>query len=108
MQEDTREGELYERARKRVEDTKGLYIHVGVYLIVNAGLFAINMITNPDTLWFYWPLLGWGVAVAIHAFAFHTEGRILGPEWEEKKVREILSRDETRYKKEQDRTPVNR
>ena len=96
MQEDRREEELYERAKKRVEDTKGLYIHLGVFVIVNAALFAINMITNPDTLWFYWPLLGWGVGVALHVFAFFTEGRFLGPEWEERKLHEIVRRQETR------------
>ena len=59
----------------------------------------MNMITSPDTLWFYWPLLGWGIGVAIHAFAMVTEGRLLGPEWEQKKVHEILQREETRARK---------
>lgn len=39
---------------------EGLYIHLGMFGIVNLALFAINMVTNPDVLWFYWPLLGWG------------------------------------------------
>ena len=29
--------ERYQTAKKRVEDIKGLYIHVGLYLIVNLG-----------------------------------------------------------------------
>ena len=99
MQETGDGGELLERAKKRVEDTKGLYTHLGVYLIVNLALFAINMITNPDTLWFYWPLLGWGIGVALHVFAFVAEGRLLGPEWEEKKLHEIVQREEARSKR---------
>jgi hypothetical protein len=95
MEVDERDEELYERAKKRVEETKGFYIHLGVYLIVNAALFTINMITNPDSLWFYWPLIGWGIGLAIHAFSFFIEGRFLGPEWEEKKVKEIMSREES-------------
>ena len=91
--------EVLERAKKRVEDTKGLYIHIGVYVIVNAALFAINMITSPDTLWFYWPLLGWGVGLALHVFSFFTEGRLLGPEWEERKLHEILQEEESRSRK---------
>jgi hypothetical protein len=80
----------YEAAKKRVEEIKGLYMHIGLFAIINLGLFAINMITNPDTLWFYWPLLGWGVGVVIHIFVFVAEGRVLGPEWEGKKVRELM------------------
>ena len=37
--------------------------------------------------------------MAIHAFAMVTEGRLLGPEWEQKKVHEILQREETRARK---------
>ena len=29
-------------------------------------LVAINMATSPDVLWFIWPLIGWGFAVALH------------------------------------------
>ena len=99
MQESGEDKELLDRAKKKVEEIKGFYIHLGVYVIVNAALFTINMITSPGTLWFYWPLLGWGIGVAIHAFTLLTEGRLLGPEWEEKKVHEILQREETRVRK---------
>ena len=98
MDESQNGTELLERAKKRVEDTRGLYIHLGVYVIVNSALFAINMIVSPDTLWFIWPLLGWGIGVALHVFSFVTEGRLLGPEWEERKLHEIMEREETRSK----------
>jgi hypothetical protein len=88
--------ELLALARKRVEEVKGFYIHLGVYVIVNSLLFTINMITSPDTRWFIWPLLGWGIGLALHAFSLVTEQRILGPEWEDRKVQEILDRDEKR------------
>lgn len=54
-------------ARKRAKRKLDFYNHLLVYVIVNAMLFAINIITSPDGYWFVWPLLGWGVAVAIHA-----------------------------------------
>ena len=95
MEDDAR----YEAAKKRVEEMKGLYMHVGMFVIINLALFAINMITNPDSLWFYWPLLGWGVGVVIHVFAFVAEGRVLGPEWEERKVRELMESEDVALKK---------
>lgn len=82
-----------ERAKKRVEEIKGFYVHLGIYLIVNTALLTINMIASPDHLWFYWPLLGWGIGLAIHAFALFTENRLFGPEWEQRKVEQLLQRE---------------
>lgn len=98
--------EFVERARKRVEETRDLYIHLGVYVIVNTALFAINMLTSPDTLWFFWPLIGWGIGLALHVFSFITEGRLLGPEWEERKVREMLEQQEARSDGRSDTSPA--
>lgn len=58
------EANRYERARKRVREIRGFYSHLAIYLIVNAGLLAINLLTSPFSLWFYWPMLGWGLGVA--------------------------------------------
>jgi hypothetical protein len=93
------ESARYEAAKKRVEEIKGLYMHIGMFAVINLALFAINMITNPDTLWFYWPLLGWGVGVVIHVFVFVAEGRLLSPQWEDKKVRELMRRDDESLRK---------
>ena len=84
----------YERARKRVRDVRDFYVHVGVYAIVNGALFAINMLTSPDTLWFFWPLIGWGIGLTLHAFTLLTEGRLFGEEWEERKTRKLLERQQ--------------
>lgn len=32
-----------------------------IFLLVNLLLIVINIITNPDVLWFIYPLLGWGI-----------------------------------------------
>ena len=86
----------YDRALKRVKELKEFYIHVSVYLIVNAGLFGINMLSDSDSLWFYWPLLGWGIGVAIHGFSVYAERGIFGPKWEEHKTQQLMAREERR------------
>jgi len=53
------------RARRRVGMKMGFYIHALVYVLVNLGLLAINIITG-GVRWHVWPLLGWGVGLAIH------------------------------------------
>ncbi|WP_437227232.1 2TM domain-containing protein [Planctomicrobium sp. SH661] len=45
------------------------YVHAGVYVAVNAMLAYIDLTTNPDRLWFFWPLAGWGIGLAAHAIA---------------------------------------
>jgi hypothetical protein len=45
--------ERYQQARAHVQQLRGLYLHVGVFVIVNLCLLLLNLITNPQTLWFY-------------------------------------------------------
>jgi hypothetical protein len=41
--------------------------HLVAYLVVNVFLFALNAITTPGRWWSVFPLLGWGLAVALSA-----------------------------------------
>lgn len=45
-----------------------LRIHAAIFIIVNAGLTTMNVMRSPDDLWFYWPLCGWGMGLALHAW----------------------------------------
>jgi hypothetical protein len=89
------DADRYARARKRARELKGLYVHAAVYVLVNLGLFVVNMLTSRDSLWFYWPLLGWGIGLAIHAFVVGG-GNFLGDEWEDKKARQLIQREDDR------------
>ncbi|MEA3478607.1 MAG: 2TM domain-containing protein [Bacteroidota bacterium] len=83
MDEQTR----YQEAKKRVEEIKGFYYHLFSYIVVNAVLVVINLLTSPEYLWFIWPILGWGVGLVIHAFTVF--GNLWGKSWEERKIKEI-------------------
>ncbi len=68
--------EAFARAKKKVEARIGFYKHLISYVLVNLFLLAVNLITSPGALWFYWPLLGWGIALASHGlrvFVFSGE-----------------------------------
>lgn len=47
----------------------GVFFHLSAYLFVNAILIAVNLLLTPHTLWFIWPLLGWGIGILAHALA---------------------------------------
>jgi len=83
----------YERAKKQVRKLKGFYQHLAVYLLVNALLFVINLVTSSSALWFYWPLFGWGIAIVIHAASVFGGGRLWGKEWEERRIKELMDKD---------------
>jgi hypothetical protein len=63
---DDAERDLRRRAEQRADAKIGFQIHALVYVLVNGGLFAINMLTSPHQLWFYWPAFGWGIGLLAH------------------------------------------
>lgn len=83
----------YYRAKQKVEALKAFYVHFILYLLFNLGLFALNLFTSPDTLWFFWPLLGWGLGVLIHALIVFGANIFFGKRWEEKKIRKIMEKE---------------
>lgn len=89
----TKEQKSYERAKKRVEELRSFYTHLFVYLAVNAGLFLLNILTSPRNLWFYWPLIGWGIGLAIHGLSVFGTEKLLGKDWEERKIKELMNKD---------------
>ncbi len=56
----------YIKARKRAEAKYRFFIHAGVYAAVMVLLVIINFVTSPQSIWFVWPLIGWGFAVVLH------------------------------------------
>lgn len=76
---------------RQVHGLRRFYKHLLVFVAVNAALVAMNLLASPGRVWFHWPLLGWAVWLALHAFGTFTRDRWLGAEWEERKVRQLLA-----------------
>jgi len=55
-----------EKIRLRVKQKVDFYGHLAVYAISITFLALINLLTNPDRIWFIWPMFGWGVAILFH------------------------------------------
>ena len=60
------ETDLRQQARDRVAAKLSFFLHLAVYVAVNVLLVAVNLLTVPEHLWFYWPMIGWGSGVVIH------------------------------------------
>jgi len=76
------------KAKVRAHNRKEFGEHFRIYLIVNAALLLVNFFTS-SYFWVIWVLLGWGIAVAIHAseVLFTNEADI------EKKARKLLHKE---------------
>ena len=86
--------EKYEEAKKRVKELKGFYRNLITYVAVNICLIVINLITSPDSLWFYWVTIFWGISIVLHASkVFILKGKFLGKGWEEKKIKEMMEKE---------------
>lgn len=55
---------LEQLARKRAGAKLGWYIHATVYLLVNLMLLALSLSSGRH--WAVFPLLGWGLGLAVH------------------------------------------
>jgi len=86
------DSKAYERAKRRVDILKSFYIHLLVYVGVISMLVVIDFLDG-ENWWFYWPLFGWGIAVAIHGAVVFFAGGSIASDWEERKIRELMERD---------------
>lgn len=80
------EDQVIKKARARVKKKKGFYTHFAVFLSVGVFFFLMNMLTmgHNEELWFFFPMLPWGIGLAIHYFSvFGLPGtNILTEDWE--------------------------
>jgi hypothetical protein len=84
------ENAKYLRAKKKVEELKEFYGSLISYLFVIPFLIFINYNTYWGFQWFWFPLLGWGLGLVIHSFQVFG----YGSSWEDRKIREIMEKDE--------------
>ena len=84
----------YLRAKRRVEEIKGFYGNLIAYIIVIPVLAWLNYKTT-DFPWVIFPAVGWGLGVLLHGMSAHGYNPILGKNWEERKIREFMSEDQS-------------
>ena len=64
-------GEFLEFKRRQVREFRE---HFFVYIVVNTLLVVINILTVQTVSWAIWPILGWGIGLAFHAWGSLNTG----------------------------------
>lgn len=86
--------EKYIQARKQLDELKGFYYHLITYILVIPFLIFINYKTYWDFHWFWFPILGWGIGLAFHAFHVFVNNNMLGKKWEQRKIEQFMREEE--------------
>lgn len=80
----------YQRAQDRVTELKAFYTHLVTFLIINPFLIYINYVTYWGYQWFWFVLMGWGIGLIAHGLTVFS----FGSNWESRKIREIMAKEE--------------
>jgi hypothetical protein len=79
-------------ARRYVRRKRIFYTVLGIWIALSLMWFAIDMADDSSSVWFYWPMLGTGIAVAITGIVLLGIGGLMGVKWERREIDKYLRR----------------
>ena len=82
--------DIYRIAKRQVERKLGFFIHLSVYILVNGGLILLNLSRQPEALWSFAPLFGWGIGLLFHGLAVFLHAP--GATWKQRMIENELSK----------------
>jgi hypothetical protein len=89
----------YEMAYMRVQNIKGFYIHLLVFVIVNSGILVVRseyFITDSVNFW-NWQTLNttvfWGIGLVVHGISAFGRNIFLGKGWKEEKIQKFMDKE---------------
>ena len=85
--------EALRAARKRVKEMKSFYKSLASYAVIIPLLWVLNLATDHTHIWAHWPMIGWGIGVTAQGLSVFAGRSFFGAEWEQKKVDEIMARE---------------
>lgn len=91
--------EKRKRAKKRVDELKGFYIHLTVYLIINTFIIAVMLMAQSDQenfslRWYnFSTAIFWGLGLLIHAMVTFRLNPFFGKSWEDRMIQKYMDED---------------
>ena len=82
-----------EDARRYVRRKRIFYTVLAVWLALSAMWLAIDLLDDSSSFWFYWPMLGTGIGVAITGIVLLGMGGLFGADWERREIDKYLRRE---------------
>jgi cell shape-determining protein MreC len=95
--------ELYENARKRIQQKKGLYAHFVVFLVGSIFFIVLNKLLklgeNYIENWFIWVITIWFFIWILHFINVFFTNRFLGKDWERSQTEKLITKQQQRIAK---------
>jgi uncharacterized membrane protein YjdF len=91
--------EKRKRAKKRVDELKGFYIHLTVYLIINVFIIVlmISAQAGKESFSLHWynfsTAIFWGVGLLIHAVVTFRLNPFFSKSWENRMIQKYMEED---------------
>ena len=79
-------------ALRHVRRKRIFYTLLCVWVALSLMWFFIDLRDGGDSWWFYWPMLGTGIAIAITGTILLGIGGLFGPDWEQREIDKYLRR----------------
>ncbi|HOZ75406.1 MAG TPA: 2TM domain-containing protein [Flavobacterium sp.] len=86
----------YVSAYRRMKRIKAFYVHLFIYVLVNALLIAVNWIENSSEGQEFWrwqtfsTALFWGVGLVGHGLSVFNSNFLFGSNWEQRKIAQLM------------------
>lgn len=86
--------------RRRVKRIAEFYRHLTMYVVIISLIWILSLIFMKEwpsvwwRWWTIWPTLGWGVGVLAHGLSVLPSAGFFSLDWEERKVRELMGREQ--------------
>ncbi len=107
MEQNYYKEQQYLKAKKKVQDIKGFYSHLTVYIIINifiSGIIIYGLSHDEEYgimdavghFGVYSTWLFWGIGLFFHWLGVFGFKNLLGKNWEERKIKELMDKDQQR------------
>ncbi len=88
----------YQEALKRVKKVKGFYTHLIVFVVINAMILIANyqeLEVNESLFQFrvFSTFFFWGIGLVAHGLSVFVPSIVLGKDWEERKIKELMEKE---------------
>lgn len=88
----------YQQALNRVKKIKGFYTHLIIYIVINTAIILSKISFSNESSWsfelrHFSTALFWGIGLSAHGLSVFLPSFIMGNNWEERKINEILEKE---------------
>jgi hypothetical protein len=97
------------RAKKHVDELKGFYIHLLVYVLVNIFITSVTVIARVNggesfgaaffSFASFSTAIFWGIGLAFHAAKVYSFSPFFSKDWEERQIQKYIEKDKKEAEK---------